>query len=55
MTAAYKDGVCVFYEEHMETGELFDDVMCRGSTWAGNVSLEVTKAFGSRKVEDIRQ
>lgn len=41
ITAAYKDGECVYYQEQMEADEPFDDVMCRGSAWVGNVTLEV--------------
>ena len=41
--AAYKGDECLFYQEEVQPGSSpFDeDVTCRGSAWAGNVTLEV--------------
>lgn len=41
--AAYKGDRCLFYEEKVQPGSTpFDeDVTCRGSAWAGNVTLKV--------------
>ncbi|CAM9839151.1 unnamed protein product, partial [Hapterophycus canaliculatus] len=50
--AAYKGGECLFYEEEVQPGSTpFDeDVTCRGSAWAGNVTLqkEVQVGYGTR-------
>lgn len=41
-TAAYKGDECLYYQEQVEVGKPFDqDALCRGSSWAGNVSLQV--------------
>eukprot|EP00903_Cladosiphon_okamuranus_P005398 g5386.t1 len=46
--AAYKGDECLFYQEEVQPGSSpFDeDVTCRGSAWAGNVTLEEEVEFG---------
>ncbi|CAN0481894.1 unnamed protein product [Ectocarpus sp. 12 AP-2014] len=46
--AAYKGDRCLFYEEKVQPGSTpFDeDVTCRGSAWAGNVTLKEEVEFG---------
>lgn len=42
MTAAYKNGQCLFYREHMgSSDDAFDGATCRGSAWAGNLTFQV--------------
>eukprot|EP00752_Nemacystus_decipiens_P001804 g1743.t1 len=46
--AAYRGDECLFYQEEVQPGSSpFDeDVTCRGSAWAGNVSLVEEVEFG---------
>ncbi|CAN0190568.1 unnamed protein product [Scytosiphon promiscuus] len=46
--AAYKGSECLYYEEEVQPGSTpFDeDVTCRGSAWAGNVTLQEEMEFG---------
>lgn len=47
--AAYKGNECLFYEEEVQPGSTpFDeDLTCRGSAWAGNVTLKVRERTSS--------
>ena len=43
--AGYKGDTCLFYTEISEPGDHIDDeAACRGSAWAGSVSLKVGSA-----------
>ncbi|CAN0390676.1 unnamed protein product, partial [Ectocarpus sp. 12 AP-2014] len=46
--AAYKGDRCLFYEEKVQPGltPFDEDVTCRGSAWAGNVTLKEEVEFG---------
>lgn len=39
----------MFYDEHIVEEQRFGDAMCRGTAWAGNITLEVQSCWrGSR-------
>lgn len=46
ITAAYKDGECLYYQEEMVAREPVDDIMCRGNAWVGNVTLQGNVEYG---------